>query len=390
VTDGLANTADGPPAPAPLDWRGMVMLAPLTKGGNLPFRRLCVEGGARVTVSEMAYARQVVRGSRSELALLRRHASEECFGVQLAISRAEEAIAAGKRAVAAGARFVDINCGCPIHDVVRRGMGATLLQRPSALARLVEALVAGLDVPVTVKIRTGWSEDKINAHEIARLVEEAGAAALIVHGRTREQRYTKAADWDVIGELVAERSIPVIGNGDILTWYEARDRLERSNAAGLMLGRGALIKPWLFREIAEQRDILPTVDERVELLARFVGHLKDHFRDDEKGRERTMRFLPWHLGFFARYRPLPQARYEDVSREHPLMQTRLAGEHAPEPASSPVDALLRDPREEIHARIAETAWSAADAADLGARLVELAIELPPVEGEAGEVATAHG
>ena len=139
-----------------MEWHDKVLLAPLTKGGNLPFRRLCVDFGAEITVSEMAYARQVVRGSRSELALLRKHASEACFGVQLAVGKAEEAVAAGERAVRAGASFVDVNAGCPIHDVVRRGMGATLLQRPAAFARLVARLVDELPVPVTVKIRTGW------------------------------------------------------------------------------------------------------------------------------------------------------------------------------------------------------------------------------------------
>ena len=137
-----------------MDWHGSTILAPLTKGGNLPFRRLCVDFGARITMSEMAYARQVVRGSRSELALLRKHSSESCYGVQLAVSKPEEGVKAGKRAVEQGAAFVDINAGCPIHDVVRRGMGATLLQRPAALARVVEAMAAALPVPVTVKIRS--------------------------------------------------------------------------------------------------------------------------------------------------------------------------------------------------------------------------------------------
>ena len=108
-----------------MDFRGCVFLAPLTKGGNLPFRRLCVEFGADVTVSEMAYSRQLTRGSRSELALLRSHESETAFGVQIAASSPEQAVAAGHLAVERGAKFVDLNCGCPIHDVVRRGMGAT-------------------------------------------------------------------------------------------------------------------------------------------------------------------------------------------------------------------------------------------------------------------------
>jgi len=369
-----------------MDFRGRVVLAPLTKGGSLPFRRLCTSFGCRTTMSEMAYAGQVLRRRPTELALLRKHPDEACFGVQLAASKPEPAVQAGLLAVERGAAFLDLNCGCPIHDVVRRGMGATLLQRPAHLGRLVEAMVRGLPVPVTVKIRLGWKEGDDSAREIARIVEESGAAALAVHGRSREQRYTKAADWNAVGQIVADRSIPVIGNGDILTWYEAHDLQAGSGCASLMLGRGALIKPWLFQEIAEQREIEPTAEERVGIQRRFVGFLKEHFRDDDKGRKRAMFFLPWHLGFFCRYRPLPAARFREQSRRHPLLQTRQPDDED----LPPLEALLRDPREEVHALMAAVLWDAADDGDAVARLLELAELHPPRPGEAGEVATAHG
>jgi tRNA-dihydrouridine synthase 3 len=369
-----------------MDFRDRVILAPLTKGGNLPFRRLCVRFGCAVTTSEMAYAFQVVRNRPTELALLRKHADEPLFGVQLAASKPEPAIAAGLAAVARGAAFVDLNCGCPIHDVVKRGMGATLLQRPAHLGRLVEAMVKALPVPVTVKIRLGWSDGDRNASEIARIVEESGASALCVHGRTREQRYTKAADWDAIAQIVAERTIPVIGNGDILTWYEAEDLRARARCPSVMVGRGALIKPWLFQEIAEGREFEPTAEQRVAIQRQFVVFMKEHFRDDEKGRKRAMFFLPWHLGFFCRYRPLPAARYREQSRVHPLLQTRLDfGEDLPV-----LEALLRDPRENVHALLADALWDAVDDADAVARYLAVAAAHPPAAGEAAEVATAHG
>src|SRR5687768_6631367 len=179
---------------APMDFRGKVFLAPLTKGGNLPFRRLCLAHGCTVTMGEMAYAYQVVRRSKSELALLRKHPDESCFGAQIAASKPADAIAAVNAAAERGAAWVDLNCGCPIHDVVKRGMGATLLQRPAQLARLVGEIVRASPVPISVKIRLGWTEREQNASEVARLIEEAGAAALTVHGRTREQRYSRAAD----------------------------------------------------------------------------------------------------------------------------------------------------------------------------------------------------
>ncbi|MBI5851157.1 MAG: tRNA-dihydrouridine synthase family protein [Planctomycetes bacterium] len=364
-----------------------VILAPLTKGGNLPFRRLCVEFGASITMSEMAYARQVVRGSRTERALLRKHASETCFGVQIAASKPEDAVAAGKIAVENGARFVDLNCGCPIHDVVRRGMGATLLQRPAALQRIVAAMVTGLGVPVTVKLRSGWKEDEINAPEIARLCEDAGAAAITLHARTREQRYTKSADWGLVKRLVEERGIPVVGNGDVLTWHEARDRRAESGCASVMLGRGVLIKPWLFKELVEKKTWLPTAQERVEVYARFVAHCREHFGADEKGKKKASFFLPWHFGFFCRWRPMPEAMFEERAKSYPLMQTRVDTDGE----LPPLERILRDPREDVHRSIAGIFWEASDAAAACAALESLAEATPaPIDGEAGEIAVAHG
>jgi tRNA-dihydrouridine synthase 3 len=371
----------------PMDFRGRVFLAPLTKGGNLPFRRLLLAHGCTVTMGEMAYAYQVVKRSKSELALLRKHPDETCFGAQIAASRAPDAIAAGLAAVERGALWVDLNCGCPIHDVVKRGMGATLLQRPTQLGKLVAEMVKGVPVPVSVKIRLGWTESEQNASEVSKAIEEAGAAALTVHGRTREQRYSRAADWDAIARIAAERSIPVIGNGDLLTWYETHERWRSSGVASVMIGRGALIKPWIFREITEQKAWEPDARERLAVYLDFARKLKEHFRDDEKGKERAMRFLPWHFEFFCRYRPLSAERFVASSREHPLMQTRFADD---EQDLSVLEKVLRDHRSVVHQKLAELLWSAADLDAAVAGAEAIAIEFPAVAGEAGEMATAHG
>ena len=227
------------------------MLAPLTVGGNLPFRRLCVEMGADVTVGEMAVVKKLLGGSPSEFALLKSHPDERMFGVQLADKRTETLVEGARLAESRGARFVDLNCGCPIDQITRRGLGASLLRKPTKLGRLVAAMKGAVSIPVTVKLRAGWHEDKVNVSDVARACEENGADAIAIHGRTREQRYSKAADWDLVGKVAAERGVPVIGNGDILTPYEARERMARSGVRSVMLGRGALIKPWLFREIKE-------------------------------------------------------------------------------------------------------------------------------------------
>lgn len=338
-------------------------------------------------MGEMAYAYQVKKRSKSELALLRKHDDEGCFGAQIAASRADDAIKAGIAAAERGALWVDLNCGCPIHDVVRRRMGATLLQKPNKLAKLVEEMVAGIPVPVTVKLRLGWAEGEENVDEVARVCEEAGAAAIGIHGRTREQRYSRAADWEAIARVSADRGVPVIGNGDLLTWFETHRRWQESGCASVMIGRGALIKPWIFREITEKRAWEPDARERLGVYLDFARKLKEHFRDDDKGRERTMRFLPWHLGFFCRYRPLSSEHWQEASREHPLIQTRMPDD---EGELSLLERLLRDPRKELHVRFADILWDAADLDDLTVKATALAEDMPPELGEAGEVATAQG
>jgi tRNA-dihydrouridine synthase 3 len=361
----------------PSPFRDKVVLAPLTVGGNLPFRRLCTELGAEVTVGEMAVVRKLLRGHTGEFALLKGHPDERLFGVQLA-DKSPDCLAEGARlAESRGARFVDINCGCPINLITGRGMGASLLRKPTRLGRLVTAVKAAVSIPVTVKLRTGWHEDKVNVKDVARACEEGGADAIAIHGRTREQRYSKAADWDLIGRVAAERGVPVIGNGDILTAFEARDRMARSGVRSVMVARGALIKPWLFREIRTGTTWLPTPEERLSVLWRFVELLREHFGTDERGRARSLRFLPWHLDFLSRYVPTPEEQYGEASRDHPLLQSRL---QAP-PPSSPLERLLGDTRPETHRRLAEELLASASRDEAHERALRLAASLPAGGGD---------
>jgi tRNA-dihydrouridine synthase 3 len=365
---------------APSPFQDKVVLAPLTVGGNLPFRRLCSELGAGVTVGEMAVVRKLLRGHTGEFALLKGHPDERFFGVQIA-DKSPDCLAEGARlAESRGARFVDINCGCPINLITGRGMGASLLRKPTRLGRLVAAVKKVVSIPVTVKLRTGWHEDNVNVRDVARACEEGGADAIAIHGRTREQRYSKAADWDLIGRVAAERGVPVIGNGDILTHYEARDRMKRSGVRSVMIARGALIKPWLFREIKDGTTWLPTPEERFSVLWRFVELLREHFGTDERGRARTMRFLPWHLDFFCRYVPTPEELYGEAAREHPLLQSRLQ----PPPPSSPLERLLGDTRAETHQSLAEELLASASQDEAHERALRLAASLP-ADGAAADL-----
>ena len=229
-------------------------MAPMTKGSNLPYRRLCVELGARITVSEMTLARRLKQKRGGEFALIRRFSEEPCFGVQLATNKADEAAWAASLVEAHGADFVDMNFGCPIDYFTRMGLGAALGQHPNRIRRLVEAMKRSVTkIPVTAKIRLGWNERSLNYLDQARAAIDGGADALFVHGRTRNARYRNAADWDAIARIVAAVHVPVIGNGDLLFAHEIEHARRQSGVAAVMVARAALIKPWIFREATCRR-----------------------------------------------------------------------------------------------------------------------------------------
>ncbi len=322
---------------------GAVVMAPMTKGSNLPYRRLAVELGARVLVSEMAVARRLKQKRKGEFALIRRFEGEPCFGVQLAGTNPEEMAWAAALVEARGADFVDVNLGCPIDHFTRKGMGAALGRQPSRVRRIVETMAKAVArVPVTVKIRLGWNDEMRNHVELARAAVDGGAQAIFVHGRTRDARYRRAADWDAIGEVVAAVPVPVVGNGDLLFPHEIAEARARSGCAGVMTARGALIKPWLFRETSEGYRALPA-SERLDVYRRYVALALQHWRDDERGREQVRQFTVWHLNFWCRYAP----RRPDGS--WPSMQARESDRWA----EAPLDRLLARSDEAAHAWIAE-------------------------------------
>jgi tRNA-dihydrouridine synthase 3 len=283
-------------------FRGRLVMAPMTRGTDLPFRRLAAEHGAEVCVGEMAYAHKIVRGERSERALLRRHPSERCFGVQLAGKDPSVMAEAARIAEQSGADFVDVNLGCPIDDATQRGFGAALLQRARRVGDIVAAMKAAVAVPVTVKLRLGWSSEKPTFLKIARVAEEAGVDAIALHGRSRAQRYRRPADWASVRALVESVSVPVIGNGDILTWSDAEHRLAETGCAAVMIGRWGLAKPWIFDEFARRANGEPDVDGRLAVVRRYVELCREHFGDDERGRRRVRQFVVFHQDFFRRFR----------------------------------------------------------------------------------------
>jgi tRNA-dihydrouridine synthase 3 len=321
--------------------QGGLVMAPMTKGSNLPYRQLCQELGARVTMSEMALARRLKQKRRPEFALIRRAPGERFFGVQLAGNKADEMAWAAELVEARGADLVDVNLGCPIDYFTSKGLGAALAREPRRVRKIVEAMkLAARKIPVTVKIRLGWNDEHRNYLDVARAAVEGGADAIFVHGRTRAARYTMTADWKAIAEVASAVPVPVIGNGDLLFPHEIAAGLA-TGCTAVMTARGALIKPWLFRE-ATEGDLDPSGGERLEIYRRYVALAKAHWGADEHGVARIREFLLWHLGFWCRYAP----RHADGS--YPAMQRRESWT-----PRTPLEMLLARSDAPAHAYLAD-------------------------------------
>nr|XP_041577558.1 tRNA-dihydrouridine(47) synthase [NAD(P)(+)]-like isoform X4 [Taeniopygia guttata] len=288
-----------------LEIQGKLYLAPLTTCGNLPFRRICKRFGADVTCGEMAVCTNLLQGQSSEWALLKRHHTEDIFGVQLegafpdTMTKCAELL---NRTI--DVDFVDINVGCPIDLVYKKGGGCALMTRSNKFEQIVRGMNSVLDVPVTVKIRTGVQEKVNVAHKLIPRIREWGASMVTLHGRSREQRYTRSADWHYIAECARLASpMPLFGNGDILS-YEDANRAMQMGVSGIMIARGALIKPWLFTEIKEQRHWDISSSERFEILKDFTNYGLEHWGSDTQGVEKTRKFLLEWLSFLCRYIPV--------------------------------------------------------------------------------------
>ncbi|GIL65744.1 hypothetical protein Vafri_19449 [Volvox africanus] len=294
-----------------LDFRGKTYLAPLTTVGNLPFRRICKSLGVDVTCGEMALATNLLQGQMSEWALLKRHPSEDFFGVQVcggypdALARVGQLL--GEQIQV---DFVDINMGCPIDLVCDKKAGSALLRQPSRIERILRATSAALgDIPLTFKTRKGYNDGEDVAHTFLHKAGEWGAAAVTLHGRTRQQRYSKLADWEYIhrcGESCAAAGLQLIGNGDVFSYSDWNQHISDTGGhlASLMIGRGALIKPWIFTEIKEQRHWDISASERLELYKQFCAVGLEHWGSDSRGVETTRRFLLEWLSFTCRYVPV--------------------------------------------------------------------------------------
>lgn len=296
-----------------------VLAAPMAGFTDKIFRQILREAGAALTYTEMISAQGLYYKNQATWALMDLKGEEGRVAVQL-FGREPEIMAwAAREAVRAGALLVDINMGCPVPKVVRNGEGAALMKDPLRAEAIVAAVAEAISpVPVTVKMRKGWDDTEVNAVEVAQRVAEAGARAVTIHGRTRDQFYSGAADWEIIKEVKEAVSIPVIGNGDIFTPGDALRMLETTGCDGIMIGRGALGNPWLFGQI---RALLsgqplpppPTPEERLNMALR---HLR--YTVEAKGEERGVKEMRKHLSLYLKGLPHAARIREAINKEGSL------------------------------------------------------------------------
>jgi tRNA-dihydrouridine synthase B len=277
--------------------QGKALLAPLAGISNLPFRLIARFFGCSLCFTEMISANGLVRESNKTMLYLKTCAEDQPLGVQ--IFGADPGLMAEAAAIVADhAALIDINMGCPVKKVVKTGSGAVLMRDPRLAAAILKAVKNAVNIPVTVKIRSGWSRASINAVDIARIAEDCGAAAVIVHGRTADQGFSGQADWQVIAQVKKAVGIPVIGNGDIRQPADARKMCRETSCDAVMVGRGALGNPWIFKGInqpdsADNEGYRPSVPQRREIIKKHWE--MESFYCGAKVADRTFRkHLLWY------------------------------------------------------------------------------------------------
>jgi tRNA-dihydrouridine synthase B len=285
------------------------VLAPMAGITDKPFRAICRRFGAGMTTSEMTTADTALWRTEKSRRRLDLDLEATPVAVQIAGSDPKQMAEAARAVVDRGAQIVDLNMGCPAKKVCRKLAGSALLQDEALVARILESVVAAVDVPVTLKTRTGWDPEHRNGVRIARIAENSGIAALAIHGRTRACRYRGAAEYDTIAQIKSSVAIPVIANGDIASPEKSLEVLRLTGADGLMIGRAAQGRPWVFRELetALCGNAKKAPVEKKELRDIMLAHLDDlhRFYGDKTGVQVARKHITWyceHLENAAEYR----------------------------------------------------------------------------------------
>jgi nifR3 family TIM-barrel protein len=260
---------------------------------NAPFRLVARECGSALTTSEELDAISVVRGGAYAESLGSYYPAERPIAMQLLGCDAHLLLAAAEKLQAHGADIIDLNMGCPMPKITRQGKGAALMQDIPRTAQLLRAMRRGITVPFTVKIRAGWDAESLNACEVARMAQDEGVDAITVHPRTRSQRFTGKAPWEIIGEIVRAVRIPVTGNGDVTSMTEARRMISETGCASVMIGRGALGRPWVFDEALELLPVAEQWNRKSQAITRHLELIEAHF-DTRTALNQTRKHLSWY------------------------------------------------------------------------------------------------
>ena len=329
----------------PVTIKEPVILAPMSGVTDLPFRRLARRLGAGLVVSEMVASNEALRHTEGTFKRLMRTDQGDVQSVQIAGFDPAAMADTARFAADLGADIIDINFGCPAKKVTNRFCGSALMRDMPQAARIMEAVVAAVDLPVTAKMRTGWDEENRNAPEYAALAEKIGIRMITVHGRTRAQKYQGAADWGFIRAVRDAISLPLIVNGDIVSHADAVAALEKSGADGVMIGRGAYGRPWQPGLIAHQFRTgepaeEPSLEMREDLIHEHYDAMLDHH-----GLDRGIRMARKHLGWYAAgFRNAARFRDAMMKAEDPAAVHALISElfRAAEPDTNAATATSQD------------------------------------------------
>ncbi len=282
-----------------IQFDGYAALAPMAGVADHAMREICISHGASFSVGELTSSKGVSMGDKKSKILLSCSKGERPMASQLFGSDPKTMSEAAKIAEEFEPDFIDINMGCPAPKVISSGGGSAILKNPQLAGEIVSEVVSAVNLPVTVKIRSGWDENSINAVEVAKIVEKAGAFSITVHGRTRAQMYAPSADWSIIKDVKNAVNIPVIGNGDIVSAKDALDMYSETGCDLVMVGRGAMGRPWIFSQInalLEKGEVLPepSLTQKMSIMLRQI-ELMNKYKDPHNAMLEARKHTAWYM-----------------------------------------------------------------------------------------------